>query len=153
MRAEPHLRLARLEDVPAIFELLKGMAEEWPMVPVNHNRVFRKVHEVVSKGLALVVTVEGTIVASAGLAPAQWWFSDEWFVGDFWVYVDKRWRRTRIAALLLGRIKEMAREMDMPIFVAVHTMNQASLKNRLYRRFFKPVGETFVVNMPEGRAA
>ncbi len=127
-----------------VFHLLQEMAAELPAdMPVNHTNVLQKIDELFTNGLILVAERDGKIVGSIGVGPKQWWFSDRWFLGDDWIFVSEKHRKSRIAVQMLRKIKEFADKTGLPLGVSVFSFNQVSRKSKLFRRYFTPVGETY----------
>ena len=140
----PVIRAAVRADVPQIFHLLQEMHRELPMMPVDLTKSLAFIDHVLETGFILVAEVDGRrIVGSIGVGPDQWWFSDRWFLADYWTYVSKGHRRSRIAVQMFTKIKEFADRTSMPLMMGVFSIDQVNRKNKLYRKHFKSMGEIF----------
>ncbi len=141
----PIIRAAVRDDLMQVFHLLQEMAAEFPKpLPADDTKVLQTIDALFKDGLILVAEVDGKIVGSIGLGPTQWWFSEVWLLGDKWIFVSKKHRKSRIAIQMFKRIKEFADKADMPMAVSIFSFNQVKRKNSFFRRYFTPVGESFL---------
>ena len=141
----PKIRVAVRADLTQIYELLReGHDREMPMIPIDRLKALKFIARVLETGVILVAVVNGKIVGSIGVIPDQWWFSDRWFLREYWTYVSPAHRRSRIAVKLIKQIKKFADKARMPLMIGVFSYNQAKRKNKLYRKHFKPMGEFFL---------
>lgn len=96
------------EDAKAIFRVLIKMHEEVGRAPLNPNKAFIQVYDIVKSQAAFVVEKNGEIVATAGLFLADFWYSDSELFVDKWVYVLPEHRDSQTAFLmLLGEIQKL----------------------------------------------
>ena len=150
-RADVLVRLATHEEVGAIMSFLMMQRPEFPFLEVNHVKALSNIRLFIEKGFVLIVEVDGQIAGSAALVADQFWYSDDWIITDFWIFIAPKFRRTVAAVELLKSIRELARKIGLPTFVAVRSLKQVHQKNKLFRRYFRPVGELFLCEFPEER--
>lgn len=139
----PIIRAAVSADIPGVFRLLQEMHRELPMMSVDDPKALAFIEHLLETGFILVAEADGKIVGSIGIGPQQWWFSDDWFLADYWTFVSKDSRRSQIAPEMLTRIKEFADKAGMPLMMGIFSLEQVKRKNKLYRKHFKPMGEVF----------
>lgn len=147
----PIIRTARRDDLMQVFHLGREFGAELPSyMPLDETKALQTIDRVFKEGLIIVAEVDGKIVGSIGLIARQWWFSDRWFLGDNWIFVSKDHRKSRIAIQMLKRAKQFADKTGLPLFVDIFSFNQVKRKNRLFRRYFTPIGEGFCY-LPENK--
>ena len=137
-------RIAQEKDLEEVFEVLREMHEE---VGLSSLSVEKTVHQIVTlfnEGVIFLAVISGRIVGTMGIGPAQWWYSDDFYLTDYWTFVRKGYRRSMIASDLLQQAKDFAQKIEFPIAVAVLSPTDVPRKNALFRRHFTPVGEIFV---------
>ena len=84
------------------------------------------------------------MVASSGLVPGQWWYSDQTYLGDLWTYVHPDVRRGRVADELIELNKAVADRFRATLCLAVSTTRDTARKDALYRRHMTPFGQSFI---------
>ena len=142
-------RLATVADVGALMDLLMLHGPEFPVVEINHIKSLSNIREFIEKSIVIVIEVDGRIVASSALVAEQFWYSDDWMLVDYWTFVHPKFRHPKITTTLLKSIRAMARKTKLPTLIGVRTVNQVRQKNRLFRRYFKPIGEMFACEIPD----
>ncbi len=148
MAVEVEIRGATQADVPELVFLLKEFHDEMPMLPLSHERLVMTISQLLKEGMIfLAITTgrdgQGQIVGSIGLGPREWWFSDSVTLSDYWTYVRKGWRRTRAGHELLRAARDFADRASLPLVMGIFTFDQVDRKNKLFRRYLTPVGESF----------
>ena len=148
------VRLATDKDARQLFgTMLAFHSEEWSDIPLNTELTFGAMQQVLKTGIPLIVEDgEKRLVGSAGLFPTHWWFSESYYLGDFWFYIRPEYRAGGDAArLLMEHCKQAADDAGMPLVMAIFSRRRTELKNEMYRRFgLEAIGSTFVYNFPGG---
>ena len=85
------------------------------------------------------------IVASVGAGVGQQWYSNDHHIGDYWMFVGKGYRRSMAAQKLIEMLRVFARGVKLPLYVAIVSKQDTKRKNALYRRRFKAIGESFMM--------
>lgn len=137
------VRVAEDHDAEPVLLLLKRMHAENGLASLNWNKVVERAREVFEVGIPLVADIDGDVVGSLGLLPGQWWYSDDWYLGESWVYVRPDARKTRAAAMLVERAQKAAKDADLPLYIGLITTTDLDVKTRFFNRFLKPVGVVF----------
>ena len=142
--AAPTFRLASGPDVPDLYDLLLTMHDEVGMATLAPLKVVQAIENVLETGFCVVAEIDGEIVGSIGLDLREWWYSEDVFFGDRWVFVHPDYRKSSIAAGMLRKAISFADKADIPLVVGVFSPKDVERKNALFRRHFSPVGETFI---------
>ena len=137
-------RIAQEKDLEAVYDVLKEMHEEVGMSTWAVEKSLRQIVNLLEEGVIFLAEISGRIVGTVGLGPSQWWYSEDFFLTDYWTFVRKGYRRSAIANELLKQAKEFAQRVNLPIAVAVLSPTDVPRKNALFKRHFTPVGEIFV---------
>ena len=97
------IRWASPFEISTIVALLVTMHEEAEikLTPVNTEKTFSQVNEIIHRGICLVAVDDGEIVGTIGGKQIKDWWSDETHVGDYWFYVSKDKRASRAALMLV----------------------------------------------------
>ena len=138
------VRPALERELPEVLALLLLFHKEMKAISLNREKLIWRIDRVFREGVILIAIRGGKPVGTMGISPAQWWFSDDWYLGDFWMFVRKGDRRSTAAADILKKAKEFSDRVGLPLFTDVMNMHETKRKNSLYRRHFTTVGERFV---------
>ena len=135
------------EDAWGVFKLIVAMHEENGLQSFSYKAAWMHIQTFVRAPEAFVVVAErdGEIVGSIGACPRHFWYSDEMYVSDSWIYVAKKYRRTRIINRMKKLYEEYAAQLKMPLFTGVLTPDEPERKARLFgpKQGYKPVGYYF----------
>ena len=93
--------------------------------------------------LLRVVDHEGDVCGLLNLVPSQWWYSEDWFLGDCGFFVRADVRKTRAAALLVEAAQKAARDAGLPLYLGLVSKDDLGLKTKFLQRFMTPVGVVF----------
>jgi len=98
---------------------------------------------------AVIGLIDGPdrIEAAVCLDCIQHWYSDAWFWVDRFLYVHPAHRRSRHAIRLLRfcRWWYEANGRSAPVVLSIETLNERESKERLYSRYARRVGASFVI--------
>ncbi len=137
-------RVARPQDAAAILDLLlEGHSSDWPFFSVNRDKALGEISRLIEEGIVLVAEQDSMVIGSISFDVHEWWFSDDVFLCEVWTFVRPESRQSKAAETLLRRARALAEEAETPLVVGIFSPHQAERKNKLFRRFFKPVGEIF----------
>lgn len=155
----PHVRLAGPDDEPAILELLLAdVAENAAHVaPPSEERILTHIQLGTRKrgGFTAVIDGEdGKPIAVAILNATQWWWSDDWYLGDIVTYVHPDHRKGRCIDNLLEFERWLAQEMSdqygKQTYLVCGVMGTRRYREKLmlfWRRFFE-VGRAYMWPAP-----
>jgi predicted N-acetyltransferase YhbS len=138
------IRLATADDLPAVFGLLRLMAEETALQRVSFAKVVAQIESCLERGVILLACEEDQVVGSVGLLVAQHWYTDDWHLGEQWTFVHPDHRRSRHARNLLAAAVETGKEIGLPLVMGVFTTKQTEGKCKLFARHLKTVGQIFL---------
>lgn len=136
-------RLAEDRDGPAIFDMLLVMHGEVALAPINTGKVARTVAYVIEHGIGIVGERDGEVVASAGLILDDWWYSDQQFLRDLWMYVRPEHRRSTAADGLLRHARKAAELWGLPLVVSVFGTKESDRKIKWMSRRLEMMGGLF----------
>jgi N-acetylglutamate synthase-like GNAT family acetyltransferase len=136
------VRLGDQADESAIIRLLVQMHQENGLFPFSINRVrelVRMVLDAPKKPLATpaMIGVIGTptdMQATIGLMVSRIYYTDEWHLGDLWVFVRPDCRKSTHAKALLEFGKRTASDLGLKFMSGVVSNARTEEKMRLYRR-------------------
>lgn len=138
------IRVAEAErDAEAVLLLLRQMHGENGLAPLAWDKVVARAREVFDSGIPLVADFAGEVIGSLGLLPSQWWYSNDWFLGESWVYVRPDSRKTRAAVMLVEAAQKAARDAELPLYIGVITTTELDRKAKFFGKYLKPVGVVF----------
>ena len=138
-------RQGEVDDFPQLRVLLLAMVDEIGLFSVNEPKGREIILEALRNGRVFVAIVEGKIVGSVGFGITSVWYSVEPMLADYWTYVLPEYRnRARIGITLLKLLMRAADLLKMPLMVGVVGAKDTERKNKLYRKYFAPMGETFL---------
>ena len=86
-------RFADQSDILDILELLWEMHEESGLGSLNVGKVIQKTQDTLNNGLIIIAEQDAKIIGTIGLNKFQFWWSDDWALGDQWSFVTKEKRK------------------------------------------------------------
>jgi GNAT superfamily N-acetyltransferase len=141
------IRMATLEDVPALVELGRLLCTESPVytrLHYNGERVAAFIRELIMspRGFAWVGEQDGVVVAVFLAAPQAHWACDALIATELVLYVRPESRGSSIAARLVAEFITWAKSIGAEIAAAGSTTGvNEELTVRLYERFgFQRIG-------------
>ena len=144
------MRFAEPEDYPRLWQFCEVMHAD--------NGVFRLApHKVISllkracwkpgqPPAAIIGIINGPerVEAAVCLDLMQHWYSDDWFYADRFLYVHPAHRRSRHASKLFTFCERWHKMTDLPLVISIETLYEREAKERLYGRYARRVGASFV---------
>ena len=158
MTSRPELvRIAQPADEPALYAHLVTLHVHNPLgVPMSEAKVRRVAHECCHhENYRLAGVIDGPlgIVASAGVGFGEFWFSDEQYLHETWVYVQPGHRANGYADdlkdFLLWYREQLKSDVDghLPDLVSsVTSVTRLPAKLRWWGSWARQVGGIFVVS-------
>ncbi len=140
------VRMARPEDAEAIFKNLVLAQKDNGVFPMNPRKVTEFIRCAIDRKGAIIGIIDGKnyIEATVGLILQQWWYTDEWSLGERWNFVHPNHRKTTHAKKLIEFSKWCAEELGVPLEMGVLSNERTEAKVRLYRRQLPCVGAFFM---------
>ena len=146
------IRLAGPEDLERVWRLCEiGHADNgaFPLAPSKVIGLLKRALWGRGNPPAVIGVIDGPerIEAAVCLDSIQHWYSDTWFYTDRFLYVHPLHRKSRHAFRLLRfcRWWYEANGCSTPIVISIETMNDRESKERLYQRYARRVGASFVI--------
>ena len=130
------------------FELLRMLHAETPHAQLSLPKLHQGLADVIEQGVVVVsVTRAGELAGTVGLAEESPWFSDDRWLSDRFFFVHPRHRRTPHARCLLDAARLVARDMKLPLHMAVTGYGDRTAgKVRLFSRALgEPCGAIWIV--------
>lgn len=150
MQERLNVRLAKLQDVQRIGDLLEEMHKENGILPLAREKVAHHVLAAVMQSRCFVVekdAEEPEVIGTAAFDIGPMWYSDEVCFQDLWIFVTRKERRLGVARLLLEALKREAERLQCPAMVAVVSPVDTERKTTLFKRIFgKPIGAVWRIN-------
>lgn len=154
-----NVRIAEPNDEDAILALLRiDCAENAEKVaPVAEERILQHIQKGTRREGGIVAVIDapnGEIVATVGIFPAQWWWSNGWFLQEFWSFTHPDHRRGNHAAALIAFSKWASDEWTrlvgyrLYLLAGVLATQRVSDKVRFYSRHMTRAGVFTVYPTP-----
>lgn len=140
------VRLATVEDVPNLMDLMRTACGEDGQHPIDEEKVFAMVQRYLHKGGALIVVIGevGKPVAYLLMVVDQIWYSTDYQLLELSLFVHPDHRRSDYAKQLMAFSKQASEGLDLDLTIGVLSNERTEAKVRLYKRQFKQVGAFFV---------
>lgn len=148
------VRMARPEDEDSIYALLMLLWKENGLFELTEAKVREAIRKATERRGGIIGVIEGPngLEASVGLHLEQLWYSDDWWLVEYWNFVREEYRRSTHARRLIEFSKWCADNLGLDLFMGIVTNERTEAKVRLYRRQLPYVGG-FFLHRPERRAA
>lgn len=138
------LTLATRHDIPGLVGLCENFIEEFSLPPGDQAKIEAMLNWHLEHGFLVTAMKNGDIIGVLALHPETYWYSDEQFVTDTVFYVHPRGRKSRAAQMLMEAGKEYAKELGLPMMLAVSSGGNVEKKDRFYeRKGFSRIGGVF----------
>ena len=139
------VRPANTFDACQILALLVEMHAEAtaPLSPINAEKALTRIVNAIHRGVVLVALSDDqkALMGSVGGICTVDWYGDAEFLGDLWFYVRREHRSSRAALALMRRFRDAAKQMRVPLRMAVFNGNDVERKDRFFERVgFRKVG-------------
>lgn len=116
---------------------------------MSPSKVMDLLHRVCRGGQppAAIAIIEGPerIEAAICLDAMQHWYSDDWFWVDRFIYVHPLHRKSRRVFTLLRFAEWWHQQTGAPVVLTIETQHDVARKAKLYSRFGRLIGGTFVI--------
>ena len=137
-------RIANENDLIAIHQLLMHQYVEIGLAKLNEEKVLETLWATFCDGVIIGLrSAAGDIVGSCGLRLCEYWYSDETYYLDNWLFVQRDERYQNGAALLLGGCGDLAKETGKNVVVAIGNPFKHANRGK------KVIGQGFVI-VPTG---
>lgn len=138
--------MATPQDENAIFKMLCLAQKENGIFPMNERKVrdFIRLATEHKGGIIGIIEGKNYIEASVGLVLENWWYTDEWSIGERWNFVHPNHRKSDHAKKLIEFSKWVADEMKLNLEMGVISNERTEAKVRLYRRQLPYAGAFFI---------
>lgn len=141
------LRIATEADERSIFDLLKAAHADNGFGRMSRSKVWDMIRRATRDKFAVIAIAPGTerIEAAVCLDSTTEWYSDEWFYVDRFLFVHPEHRRSGHDLRLLRFVQWWAQETGATVSFGIYTRKRLAAKGRLYGRFARQVGVSFVI--------
>ena len=137
------IRHAVRDDFTRLWPLLMDMHREQGLFSLNKEKVARTLAEAIDGGQVLIAESGGVILGTFAWTITTFYYSDDQFIGDLWLYVRPEHRRSMAAVRLRNAMTAEARKRGLPLVAGAvgKKLNGA----RLFGGGFAKIGELFMM--------
>ena len=143
----PTVRIALPQDEEEVMIMTRRLHAENGTFGYDEKKVRELLRRCFSREGTIVGVIgePGHIEASTCLGIADFYYTSDWHLEEYWNFVDVEFRRSKNADALIEFGKNCADSMGIPFFTGIITAKQMAGKVRLYRRRLgHPVGAYFI---------
>jgi GNAT superfamily N-acetyltransferase len=160
MNSPSIVRKATPDDYGECWRLLMESHEENGLFTVSHRKVAWLVNRIIwpehipfgdtgTRGILGVIGsnkhLEGFLLLTIG----SFWYSDDWHIEEYSVYVHPDHRRSGHAQAFLQWMKLQVELQQLPLLTGILSTHRTEAKCRLYQRTLPKIGEFFFL-APKG---
>jgi hypothetical protein len=144
----PKVRIARPEDEEGIMAMCRNLHSENGLFSFNDDKVRALIRRCFNKEMVIVGVIgDDVIQASICMMMTDYYYTDDWHLGELWNYVDPGFRNSRNAEALIEFGKACAVKIGLPFITGIITNKHMAGKVRLYRKLLGyPSGAFFLYN-------
>jgi hypothetical protein len=151
----PQVTVAVASDEANLIAMCRDLHRENGLFSFNETKVLKLMRHCYARtGVTeppVVVGVirgsDGKIEASTCLMVSDFYYTDDWHLGELWTFVEPPYRKSHNAEALIKFGMACAEKMKIPYFTGIVTNRQMAGKVRLYRRLLgHPAGAFFIHN-------
>ena len=142
------VRVANPSDEDEVMRLMRAAFDEQPIFALNEQKMRDKIRTCTERRGGVLGVVDGTKGLEGYLIAelSQYWYTDEWHLGELSNFVHPEHRGTTHARDLINFAKWFTEQLNMPLVMGILSTQRLDAKIRLYQRQLTPVGAVFVSN-------
>lgn len=142
------------KDCRELGEFLLGQMRESAVAVPNVEKAMRNGYNYVLEDMSFEARLDGRIVGALALIEKEFWYSDETYLQNTWLFVDPGQRFGLVGVRLLQEARRVADARDLICFVLINTPGRRSkaTASTLYQQVagYVPLGH--VVALRSARA-
>jgi hypothetical protein len=151
----PKVTVATVEDEPALMEMCARLNKENGLFKYSPDKVRKLMRYCYARTsdkepptlVGVIRNKSGVLEASTCLQTSEFYYTEDWHLGELWTYVEPEYRNSRNAEALIEFGKACAVKMNLPYITGIITNKAMAGKARLYRRLLgHAVGAFFLHN-------
>lgn len=142
------VRIAGRDDEDAIYDLLMALDQDNSFgVPYQESRVRSAIEKGTRGEGSIIGIIDGgdELAASVCLTFAQFWYSEEWYLAEQWLFVRPDYRQNRFEADLFAFAKWCQSKLGdgMLLISSVSSPARLPAKLRLWGQYGRQIGGIF----------
>lgn len=147
------VRIATKKDEQNIFDLLCRLWDENALFSMSPEKVLDAIrHGTRHEGgiIGIIDDKNGNPIASVGLGISQYWYSQEYFLEEKWIFVSPEHRKSDHAKNLIDFAKWCSENMNLILNMGIISTHRTEAKIILYKKRMTQVGAFFMHGIPNG---
>lgn len=157
MRYQGRARIIGRDEHDNVMELCRGLASENALFSMDDNKVFKMMEFAYDRkgGVLAGIGEKGNLQGLIFILLTSFWYSNDPYWEEFFLYVVPEHRKTRNAVELLKFAKWCADESGFPLFIGILSNHPTERKELLYERQLKAddyKGRFFIYNTKKSAA-
>ncbi len=150
----PDVRLAVVEDIPAIMDLMRVACAEDAQHPMDEIKVFNMIRRYFDQQGALLAVIgePASPVAYILMVVDEIWYSPDSQLLELSLFVHPDHRRSNYAKQLMAFSKQASEGLSLDLTIGVLSNERTAAKVRLYQRQFRTAGAYFVYHPQQANA-
>lgn len=146
------VRLATPDDAESIVSCLKLMHEENGLFTLNETKMRSIINSSLQPDPSVafpptigVIGDAGNVEATICLALSQLYYTDEWHLGDLWIFIRPDARKKGYIHHLASFAKKISDDTGVPLMTGVVSNKRTEAKVRIYKKHYgDPLGAIFL---------
>ena len=140
------VRIAVPKDYDALMVFTREMWADNGFFSYDETKVSKLVISCLNreKGVIGVIEEDKNIVASTCLMLEQHWYTEDWSLGDRWIYVRETHRHSKYVEDLVDFGKSLSDRWGLPFVFGVFSASRAEAKVRLFKQMAPIMGGAFL---------
>jgi len=156
MQYQGRARIIGRDEHSNVMEICHRLAEENAIFSMNDDRVHAMMARAYDKqgGILAGIGPKGALEGLLFLHLTSFWYSDDPYFEEFFLYVLPEYRKSRNAVELLGFAKWCSDESGYPLFIGILSNHPTERKELLYERQLQAEdykGRFFVYNAKKAK--
>jgi hypothetical protein len=138
--------LASPADEDDLYQHLLLLHKENGLYTVSERKVRETIRVATEQrgGVIGVIRGDDGLEGSIGMMLDQWWYTEDFCLGERWVFVHKDHRRKPHASRLIDFGKWAASQMGVSLQIGIMSTKQTEAKMRMYQRKLTQIGGFFM---------
>lgn len=146
------VRRADVSDTDEVMQMAREVHQEIGLFKFSESKVRSQLQMAFDRKGAVIGVIgnKGRLEGSIYLLISDFWYTEDWHLGELWNYVRPEYRKSDNAQDLISFSKRCADELKLPAVLGIVSNEKTQAKVRLYERKLGTAVGAFFVYIPAG---
>jgi predicted N-acetyltransferase YhbS len=120
------------EDFADLWPLMVELHKSGGFAQMDVDKTVGAIHSVINEGMVFLARDEaGVAIGTLGLTELRFWYSQDSYLQDAWLYVRPKYRKQGVGVLLMRAGRDEAQRRGKVCMITVHNPDRRQKKTRM----------------------